>query len=103
MQKNKILGAVIAILFAIGMSACAGEKVPGESNIPSQSHSSSIDSEIAPDDSVETDSSFDDSVETDSTPDDSGGEDSTPDDSGDEDSSVGDESSEETWTGIYKP
>ena len=80
MQKNKILAMAIAILFAIGMSACAGEKVPGESNIPSQSHSSSIDSEITPDDSVETDSSSDDS----------------------EDSSSED-SSEETWTGIYKP
>ena len=80
MQKKKILAIAIAILFAIGMSACAGEKVPGESNIPSQSHSSSIDSEIAPDDSVETDSSSDDS----------------------EDSSSED-SSKETWTGIYKP
>ena len=100
MQKNKILALVIAILLTIGMSACAGEKESGESSAPSQSHSSSIDSESSPDDSVETDSSLDDSVDTDSSPDDSVETDSSPEDSEDTSS---EDSSEGTWTGIYKP
>ena len=91
MSKKTMLALLMALLFAIGATACAGRKDAGKNSSSSNQEPSS---------SVETQSSFENSDETESSVESSDKAESSSESSGINSS---EDSSEETWTGIYKP
>lgn len=111
-MKKITLTLVMALLFAIGASACTGKNASGESSSAGQEYSNSIENEISSNASDETysnaeessetgssDSNSEESNENDSDPEESGETGSAPSNSGNGSS---EESSEELWTDMYK-